>query len=98
MRSTIGVKEVISVAHRPLGGGPLHGHSYEIVAWFDGGQDAVPLKAALKAVLAELDHADMPNDLSRAEDMGAWIGARLPGCKVVDVNRPLEGFYACVML
>lgn len=97
-RSLIGVKEVASIAHRPLGGGVLHGHTYEITAWFEGGQDAIPLKAALRAVVGELDHREMPDELSRAEDMGAWIGARLPGCKVVDVNRPLEGFYACVML
>lgn len=97
MRSLLGVKEVISVAHRPLGGGPLHGHSYEVIAWFEGGQDAVPLKAKLKAVLAELDHTDMPDGLSRAEDIGAWLVERLPGCRVVDVNRPLEGFLSCVM-
>ena len=98
MRSTIGVREVISIAHRPRGGGPLHGHSYEVTAWFDGGQDAVPLKARLKAVVDELDHTELGDDLTRAEDIGAWIGARLPGCKIVDVNRPLEGFFACVML
>ncbi len=91
----IGVGAVLSIAHRPKGGGPLHGHTYEVVAWFGDG-DAVELQQKLKAVLDQIDHTDLGDGLSRAEDIGRWVAEHLTGCRIVDVNRPLERIYACV--
>lgn len=97
MRILLGVKEVIGVAHHPKGGGPLHGHTYEVVAWFGPGHDMVALKRQLRAVLDELDHTTLPDDLTLSEEIGAWVMKRLPGCRVAEANRPSEGFLCSVM-
>lgn len=76
-----------SAAARPI----LHGHSYEVRAfWPYEGQDAEDLQERLKAALATLDHQTLPPGLSRQEDIARHIGLLLPGCVRVDVSRPLE--------
>lgn len=93
----IGVGGILSIAHKDTVRTQIHGHSYEIVAWFDAG-DAVGLQKILAGVLRQLDHSTLPDEMTRAEDIGLWIGNRLPRCKIVDVNRPLERIYACVTI
>ncbi len=92
----VGVGSVLCIAHQQKGGGPTHGHSYEVVAWFSEGGNALEHQAALVDVINQIDHSQLNDDLTRAEDIGRWIAARLPGCRVVDVNRPLERIYVCV--
>jgi hypothetical protein len=91
-----GVGGVLSVTHSDPVRTELHGHSYEVVAWFPAGRDAVNLQAELHAVLAVYDHRTLEPRLSRGEALGAAIMGQLPGCVGIDVNRPLERIYARV--
>lgn len=94
----ISVGVIISVAHRPRGGGPIHGHDYQIRASFREGPCMVEATKRLKAVTDQLDHTLLADDLSRAEDMARWIGARLSGCVLVEANRPWLQKYCCVRM
>ena len=69
--------------------GSLHGHSYEVWAWF-AQTDARDLQTKLNAVLASLDHSHLTNDLTWGEALAEHIGSQLPGCYEVEVRRPLE--------
>lgn len=68
----------------------LHGHSYEVVAWWPTGQDSVELQDRLKAVLKAYDHKTLPDELSRGHDLAKAIGMSLKGCVGVDILRPVE--------
>jgi 6-pyruvoyl-tetrahydropterin synthase len=87
MRLT-GVGGVLSASHESPEG-VLHGHSYEIWAWFPQ-QDARELQRRLEEVLRELDHTHLPHDLAWGEALAEHIGAQLAGCLEVEVRRPLE--------
>lgn len=88
-----GVGCVISVAHNSPEG-VLHGHSYEVTAWYRFGHDARALQRQLETVRQQFDHAALPDELSLAENLAEEIARRLPGCIEVEVNRPLERIYA----
>lgn len=99
-RVLTGVGGILSCAHEPVSpelfGGELHGHSYEIVAWFDnarGPRDVRILKAALDTLLAQWDHKVLPAELSTGEAIARAVGM-LANVVAVDVNRPLERIYA----
>jgi hypothetical protein len=83
-----GVGGVFSASHESPEG-VLHGHSYEVWAWFPRG-DARDLQAGLNRVLQELDHTHLPERLSWGEELAEHIGGRLPDCLEVEVRRPLE--------
>ena len=93
MRLT-GVGGVFSAAHHPPEGGDVHGHSYEVVAWFDSGEDARVLQARLAEILAPLDHIVLPPDMASGEAIAEHVGRGLSGCREVEVRRPLERIYA----
>ena len=93
MRLT-GVGGVFSAAHEPPEGGDVHGHSYEVVAWFDAGEDARVLQASLARTLEPLDHRVLPSELASGEAIAEHIGRGLDGCREVEVRRPLERIYA----
>lgn len=76
-----------SSSTRPI----IHGHSYEVRAWWNyAGQDVEALQRDLQAVLEAFDHDRLPDRIARAEDLAREIGGRLPGCVRVDLWRPLE--------
>lgn len=87
MRLT-GVGGVLSASHQSPEG-VLHGHSYEIWAWFPQ-QDARALQKRLEEVLRALDHTHLPDELAWGEALAEHIGAQLEGCVEVEVRRPLE--------
>lgn len=89
-----GVGAVFSAAHHPPEGGALHGHSYEVTAWFEAGQDARLLQARLADVVAELDHTILPDTLASGEAIAEHVGRRLAGCIEVEISRPLERIHA----
>jgi 6-pyruvoyl-tetrahydropterin synthase len=70
----------------------LHGHSYEVVAWWlaDPPRDARVLQETLKGVLTGFDHKTLPPELSRAEALGSAICSLMDGCVAVDIGRPIE--------
>lgn len=88
MKST-GVGGIFSASH-DTPEGVLHGHSYEVWAWFPAGEDARDLQARLIEVLAELDHSHLPDELAWGEALAEHIAGRLPGAIEVEVRRPLE--------
>lgn len=91
-----GARTYFSAAHRPIEGGPLHGHTWQVIAWWRAdGTDAIERAGTLHIVTRGLDHTTLPDHLSRAEDLAAWIGNALAGEPVqVDVWRESEGLYA----
>ena len=93
MRLT-GVGGVFSAAHQPPEGGDVHGHSYEVVAWFDAGEDARVLQARLAETLQPLDHTVLPAQMASGEAIAEHVGRNLDGCRQVEVGRPLERIYA----
>ena len=83
-----GVGGVFSASHHSPEG-VLHGHSYEVWAWFAQG-DARDLQRMLEAALLELDHTHLADDLAWGEALAEHIALKLPGCLEVEVRRPLE--------
>ena len=89
-----GVGGIFSAAHQPPEGGDVHGHSYEVTAWFPAGEDARVLQARLAAILEPLDHKVLADELASGETIAEHIGRHLDGCRQVEVRRPLERIYA----
>jgi len=91
-----GVSGIISAAHRDVNTGRIHGHTWEIVAWFTVGkniENAEIKKYAFDQLLSSLDHDFLPDALAWGENMAEYIGQSL-GCSAVDVNRKAEGIFA----
>lgn len=92
-----GVGGILSCAHEPVNadvfGGEVHGHSYEIVAWFEGGGDARVYQAALTTLLKQWDHKTLPPEIQTGEAIARAVGL-LANCVEVEVRRPLERIYA----
>jgi len=92
----IGVGGIVSAAHRDTGTGKLHGHTWEVTAWFCRGTDAVIRQCRLDSILSEIDHTELPDQLAWGEDIAEWVAAKFDdsACVAVDVSRPLERLYA----
>ena len=90
----IGAGAILQVAHTSPDG-RLHGHTYEIIGWWDGQPCALEMQARLTDWLAKFDHDELPINMTRAEEIGCAVIEAL-GCVAVDVNRPLERLYAKV--
>lgn len=91
MGALTGVGTVISACHRG-GDDILHGHSYEVTAWFAAGGDALHLQARLRKAAEPFDHDELLDGL--AENIAAELGRLLPDAVQIDVSRPLERLYA----
>jgi len=91
-----GVGAHLSAAHRDIDSGKLHGHTWEIVAWFPykPGVNALDLQVRLKKLLAEWDHDVIPDRLATAEELAIQIGFHLMGCVAVDVSRRSDRLFA----
>jgi len=87
-----GVTAVISAAHRSRDG-VLHGHTWEVKAWWPEGDCALELQSKLKKHLAIFDHAVLGDDCAWGEALGKSIILGL-GCSSVEISRPLEGIFA----
>lgn len=104
MTTFTGVGGIISAAHSGPDG-RMHGHTWEVTAWFrcpekeiDEAEepclDAVHLQNDLNAALSLPDHGILPDAISRGEDLAKWLGSQLNGCVRVDVFRTAERIYA----
>ena len=87
MRLT-GVGGIFSASHNSPEG-VLHGHSYEVWAWFPQ-SDARGLQERLNEVLAALDHSHLSEELAWGEALAEHLARQLPNCLEVEVRRPLE--------
>lgn len=99
-RTETGVGVVLSVAHHPVNpelfGGETHGHSYEVIVWFDnvaGPRDARMCQAAVETLGKQIDHTTLPPDLATGEALARYF-AVLANVVEVEVRRPLERIYA----
>lgn len=68
--------------------GVLHGHSYQVWAYFEGG-DARDHQGRLREAVGALDHTHLPPELAWGEAIAERIGTEL-GALRVKVTRPLE--------
>ena len=91
-RASIGAGWYFSASHRDLIRQELHGHSYEVVAWWpaDPPRDAAALQQTLKTVLTAFDHKTLPDELGTMEALAAAIGGLITDCIGVDISRPVE--------
>lgn len=95
MKSLTGVGAILSAAHRSKEGN-LHGHTWEITAWWEAGEDAQHLQQQLIKYLSVFDHQVLGDDVAWGEALGKAITLGL-GCVEVEVRRPLERIYAKVI-
>jgi hypothetical protein len=78
-------------AHRDVETGGLHGHTWEVWASFlFDGTSSLTRQAELQSLISEFDHTELPRELAWAEPFAAHVGARLPSCIKVEVDRPSE--------
>lgn len=92
MKALTGCGAIFSAAHKSKGG-VLHGHTWEVVAWWDGEPCAVEKQRDLEAYLAIFDHTLLADGVAWGEALGKSIALGL-GCVRVEVRRPLERIYA----
>ena len=94
-KTLTGVGAVFCAAHKGFKKrNVLHGHSYEVTAWFIySGQDAEKLQAELSEFLiCKFDHRELERGLARGEEIAYQILTGL-NCERVEVRRPLERLY-----
>jgi 6-pyruvoyl-tetrahydropterin synthase len=92
MKVLTGVRAVLSAAHRSKDG-HIHGHTWEIVAWYEGSPDAVEKQAELVRYLSIFDHQVLADGVAWGEKLGEAILIGM-GCAKVEVRRPIEGIFA----
>lgn len=92
MRVLTGVNAVFSAAHRSREG-VLHGHTWQITAWWENEPDAVEKQRALREYLTVFDHTVLADGVAWAECLARTILYGMKCCKV-EVSRPLEGLFA----
>jgi hypothetical protein len=83
-----GASAIISAAHRSTDG-HLHGHTWEVTAWWSGTPCAVEKQAELTKYLSIFDHTVLGDDARWGEALAQSIMVGM-GCERVEVNRPLE--------
>jgi 6-pyruvoyl-tetrahydropterin synthase len=93
-RKLTGVSAVLSAAHRSREG-VMHGHTWEIIAWWEAGEDALVLQQRLRDYLKIFDHTVLGDDIAWGEALGTAMIHGLD-CVEVEVRRPLEGIFARV--
>lgn len=92
IQTMTGAGGIISAAHRSKDGA-IHGHTWEVTAWWTGLPDVVKKQSALTDLLQHFDHTVLEHELGWAENLAAEICQQLD-CQKVDVSRPLERLYA----
>ena len=94
LRVLTGATAFISAAHRNLNG-EVHGHTWEVKAWWQNVPCAVEKQATLRNYLSIFDHTMLGDDQAWGEALGKAILHGLD-CVKVEVSRPLEGLFASI--
>lgn len=89
-----GAGGIVSAAHRSRDG-QLHGHTWEITAWWLNEPDALTKQRELTKYLSVFDHQELCHELAWGESLATAILVGM-GCDKVEVRRPLERLYAVV--
>lgn len=92
MRILTGVSAVFSAAHNSREG-VLHGHTWQVTAWWSTEPDAAQKQQELRQYLKTFDHTVLDDSMAWGEYVGRKILADM-GCCKVEVSRPLEGLFA----
>lgn len=92
MKTLTGARAILSAAHRSKDG-ILHGHTWEVIAWWEGCPDAGQKQAELTDYLKVFDHSVLADGIAWGEKLAETICNGL-GCFKVQINRPLEGIFA----
>lgn len=92
-----GVGGFICAAHRDKDTGKLHGHTWDVEAWFKSRNNAVELKNELQNVLNSFDHTELPEHFAWGEELAAEILRMMPDCCEVKISRNSERIYAKAM-
>lgn len=93
MKILTGVGSYFCAAHYDLTD-CLHGHTWEVEAWFEPNYNAVTQQERLNQVLKELDHKVLPEKLSWGEAIAEYIINSLDDCVEVKVSRSNERIFA----
>lgn len=88
-----GASAIICAAHKSRDG-EMHGHTWEVRAWWPEGGCSVERKAELTNYLSVFDHQVLEHELAWGEALATAILLGLQ-CDKVEVSRQLEGLYAC---
>lgn len=94
LKTLTGAGAILSSAHRSRDGA-IHGHTWEITAWWTGCPCAVEKQSELTKYLSIFDHQVLADGIAWAEKLGETILTGLD-CQKVEVRRPLERLYATV--
>lgn len=92
-RTLTGVGAILSAAHSSKDRQTVHGHTWEVLAWWDGRPCAVEMQGKLVNWLSQFDHGTLPASVSRGEDLATQCLMAL-GCERVEVRREYERIYA----
>lgn len=94
MRGLNGVRGHFSASHKDPMTQQLHGHDYEIIAYWPSEpfRHFDVLRETLNTVLRAWDHTVMPDELWSAEEIGKALIGTL-GLAKVQVNRPVIGHF-----
>jgi 6-pyruvoyl-tetrahydropterin synthase len=85
------VKATFNGSHVDPESGVLHGHDYELTAgWINTSERYERLRDGVRAVLAPIDHARLPNGIWSAEELGRWLIHEL-GCDRLQIDRRALG-------
>lgn len=89
-----GVRSYFCAAHRSRDG-VMHGHTWQVVCWWDNQPDAVLKQKELDTYLKVFDHSILADGTAWAEYLAKAILMGME-CVKVEVNRPTEGLYAVI--
>ncbi len=87
-----GAGAILSAAHRSRNG-QMHGHTWEVTAWWTGDPDATERQQALSKYLSIFDHQVLADGVAWAESLAKAILIGMD-CERVEISRPLERLYA----
>lgn len=88
-----GVGGFFCAAHRDARG-RLHGHTWEVRAWFPEGRDAIELQKLLTATLRVVDHRELAEEMSSGEALLRVFSINMRDAVEIEISRPAERIYA----
>ena len=92
-KTLTGVGVLLCAAHRDLDG-RLHGHTYQVRAYWPSGVDMLLLQARLRQACELFDHGELPDHLAGAESLAFALHEALPDAVEINVDRPAEMLFA----
>ena len=95
-KTLTGVGCIICASHMSVDKKVMHGHTWEVTAWFRKLKNAACLQKELEVVCERYNHTLLPAEIAWGEALAAEILMRLKvwDCVEVHVSRPLERIYA----